>query len=193
MWKLASSFVSIVDAMPLRQPDNPPFAAFTDPDAAVERLNEIFATNTAFLRDAFKDFVAGELPSCRVRACYPQIRIATATHSRVDSRLAYGFVSGPGVHSTTVTRPDLFAGYLREQIELLLRNHEVPVEIGVGDVPIPLHFAFYDGTHVEGVAEALNHPLADVFDLPDLSILDDAIVNGTHEVAAGMARPLAPL
>ena len=124
-----------VDAMPLRQPDNPPFAAFTDPDAAVERLNEIFATNTAFLRDAFKDFVAGELPSCRVRACYPQIRIATATHSRVDSRLAYGFVSGPGVHSTTVTRPDLFAGYLREQIELLLRNHEVPVEIGVGDVP----------------------------------------------------------
>ncbi len=181
-----------VDAMPLRQPDNPPFAAFTDPDAAVERLNEIFATNTAFLRDAFKDFVAGELPSCRVRACYPQIRIATATHSRVDSRLAYGFVSGPGVHSTTVTRPDLFAGYLREQIELLLRNHEVPVEIGVGDVPIPLHFAFYDGTHVEGVAEALNHPLADVFDLPDLSILDDAIVNGTHEVAAGMARPLAP-
>ncbi|SOC09684.1 AMP nucleosidase [Stappia indica] len=174
------------------EPPHVPYEAFTDAQAAVDRLRELFETNTAFLRDAFADFLAGRIPQGRVRACYPEVRIATATHSRIDSRLAYGFVSGPGIHSATVTRPDLFGGYLKEQIELLLRNHEVPVEVGISALPIPLHFAFYDGTHVEGAAEVLQRPLADVFDLPDLSILDDAIVNGTYEVPAGAPRPLAP-
>lgn len=174
------------------EPPHVPYEAFTDAQAAVDRLRELFESNTAFLRDAFADFLAGRIPQGRVRACYPEVRIATATHSRIDSRLAYGFVSGPGVHSATVTRPDLFGNYLKEQIELLLRNHEVPVEVGTSSLPIPLHFAFYDGTHVEGAAEVLQRPLADVFDLPDLSILDDAIVNGTFEVPAGAPRPLAP-
>jgi len=32
----------------------------------------------------------------------------------------------------------------------LLQNHQVPVEVGVSDTPIPIHFAFPDGMHVEG-------------------------------------------
>jgi hypothetical protein len=55
-----------------------------------------------------------------VRATYPFVRITTSTHARLDSRLSYGFVAGPGVHETTVTRPDLFHAYLTEQIGLLL-------------------------------------------------------------------------
>ena len=47
-----------------------------------------------------------------------------------NSRLSYGFVAGPGVYETTVTRPDLFRAYLTEQIKLLIENHGVPVEIG---------------------------------------------------------------
>ena len=51
-----------------------------------------------------------------MRATYSFVRIITTTHSRLDSRLSYGFVSGPGAHQTTVTRPDLFRAYLTEQI-----------------------------------------------------------------------------
>ena len=68
-----------------------------------------------------------------MRATYPFVRIATTTYARVDSRLAYGFVSGPGVHETTVTRPDLFRPYLTEQIRLLLENQGAPIEIGRSD------------------------------------------------------------
>ena len=174
------------------RPEARPHERFDDAAQAVSRLRMIFEGHTAFLRDSFQRFIAGEIPHGRVRACYPEVRVVTDTHGRVDSRLAYGFVSGPGVHATTVTRPDLFEGYLTEQIDLLMRNHEVPVEVGVSELPIPLHFAFYDGAHVEGSAQSLARPLADVFDLPDLSVLDDAIVNGTHEVRPGMPRPLAP-
>ncbi len=168
-----------------------PFEAFTDADAAVDRLIEIFETNTDFLRSAFQDLIDGKPREGRVRAYYPEVRIVTESHVRLDSRLAYGFVSGPGVHSTTVTRPDLFRHYLKTQISLLMKNHEVPVMIGASQMPIPLHFAFYDGAHVEGgaAAAAVERPLADIFDLPDLSVMDDAIANGTYEPNGTM--PLA--
>jgi AMP nucleosidase len=165
---------------------------FTDAGKAVARLIEIFEENTAFLRAAFDKLVAGETLDERFRAFYPQIQISTDSHARLDSRLSYGFVSRPGIHTTTVTRPDLFQPYLEAQIALLMRNHNEPVTVGDSEMPIPLHFAFYDGAHVESGAAAANivRPLADVFDLPDLSVMDDAIANGTYEPVDGV-MPLA--
>jgi len=82
-------------------------ASFVATAAAVARLEEIYQRNSAFLRAQFEHYIAGEPLAARVRATYPFVRITTASHARLDSRLAYGFVSGPGVHETTVTRPDL--------------------------------------------------------------------------------------
>ena len=104
--------------------------AFTDAAAAVARLTEIYERNVSFLRTAFEAYVGGQPLDTRVRATYPVVRITTGTHARLDSRLSYGFVSGPGMYETSVTRPDLFRGYFTEQIGLLMQNHGVPVEIG---------------------------------------------------------------
>src|SRR5712691_1557571 len=114
--------------------------AFTDASKAVGRLADIYERNVGFLRESLEAYVKGDTLEARVRATYPLVRITTGTHARLDSRLAYGFVSGPGVHETTVTRPDLFAAYFNEQIGLLIQNHGVPVEIGESDEPIPIHF-----------------------------------------------------
>ncbi len=110
----------------------PPVAAqaFTDAPSAVDRLAEIYERNSAFLRNRFEAYGRGEAFAGRVRACYPFVRITTETYAPVDSRLSYGFVAGPGVYQTTVTRPDLFRAYLTEQIGLLIKNHGVPIEIG---------------------------------------------------------------
>ncbi|MEP1931732.1 MAG: AMP nucleosidase [Roseibium sp.] len=169
-----------------------PLEVFSDAEKAVARLIEIFESNTKFLRDQFQDLLDGKPFDFRVRAFYPQVQIVTDSHIRFDSRLAYGFVSGPGRHTSTITRPDLFKHYLVDQLALLLKNHDVPILIGDSEMPIPLHFAFYDGTHVEGGAAAANldRPLADVFDLPDLTVMDDSIANGTYEPTNG-TMPLA--
>ena len=119
-----------------------PTQAFTDAPSAVERLEQIYARNTAFLRERFEAYGRGDPLGGRIRACYPFVRISTQTHARVDSRLSYGFVAGPGVYQTTVTRPDLFRAYLTEQIGLLIKNHRVPIEVGESDEPIPIHFAY---------------------------------------------------
>src|SRR5690606_8513675 len=151
------------------------------------------AVQSLMIRRNQPDLANGKVPAGRVRACYPELRLVTTTQARLDSRLAYGFVSGPGQHASSITRPDLFRAYLTEQIELLIRNHDVPVEIGESDLPTPLHFAFFDGRQVEsGIADRLDRPLADLFDMPDLALMDDAIANGTYEVPFGAPQPLAP-
>jgi AMP nucleosidase len=158
--------------------------AFTNVTAAVARLDEIYERNTKFLRDRFEAYANGESIRTRVRATYPFVRITTATHARLDSRLSYGFVAGPGVYETTVTRPDLFRAYLTEQINLLIENHGVPVEIGESSEPIPVHFAYRRDINIEAVVSdgetlRVQRPVRDVFDTPDLAAMDDAIANGT--------------
>jgi AMP nucleosidase len=176
----------------------PPMAtqAFTDAPSAVDRLAQIYERNTAFLRDRFEAYARGERLGGRVRACYPFVRITTSTYARVDSRLSYGFVAGPGMYQTSVTRPDIFRTYLTEQIGLLIKNHGVPVEVGESTEPIPLHFAYRRDISSEAYlswreSPAVERPLRDLFDAPDLAAMDDAIANGSHAVVAGQPAPLA--
>ena len=131
-----------------------------------------------------------------MRATYLFVRITTTTHSRLDSRLSYGFVSGPGTHETTVTRPDLFRAYFTEQIALLIKNHGAPVEIGELSEPIPIHFAYPRDINIAASlaarsAAAFDRPLRDLFDTPDLATMDDAIVNGTLLIPSDSPAPLA--
>jgi AMP nucleosidase len=177
----------------------PPFIAptrFTDAQAALDQVLRIYDGSIAHLRQAMANFVAGaELPG-RVRACYPLVRIHTDTVTRATTtdaaRLSYGFVAGPGRFETTLTRPDLFGDYYREQFALLLENHGVELEISTSAQPIPVHFSFAENDHVEGTMSAERRTLMrDVFDLPDLAAMDDGIANGTFEPRPGEALPLA--
>jgi len=170
----------------------PVIESIDDPARAVEYLSRVYEDNTAILRDAFARYRRGEAFAARVRACYPFVRVRTDVMTNIDSRRSYGFVSGPGVFETTVTRPDLFANYYREQMRLMCKNHQVALEVGVSDQPIPIHFAFAEGIHLEGDLDQQRlRQMRDVFDTPDLAALDDRIANGTYEPGADQPMPLA--
>ncbi len=163
-----------------------------DPDAALALVRKIYESHIAFLQDAFQRFATGGLESGRVRAFYPYIRIVTQVARRNDSRLSYGFTPKPGVYSTILTRPDIFGHYYRDQFHLLMKNHGVPLEIGVSDTPVPIHFALGEAFHLEGGLSADQlRELPDRFDVPDLDIMDDEIANATYVTEAGQALPLA--
>ena len=166
--------------------------SFTDADAALAHATLIYDAGIHHLRRSLQDFVGGVTPPGRIRACYPFVRVRTDTVARADSRLSYGFVAGPGTFETTLTRPDLFANYYREQFSLLLRNHGGAIEVGMSKMPIPIHFSFAQHDHVEGTMSTVRRQLMrDVFDLPDLAAMDDGIANGTYEPGPRDARPLA--
>jgi AMP nucleosidase len=64
--------------------------------------------------------------------------------------------------------------------------------VGTSALPIPIHFSFAEHDHVEGHMDAERRArMRDVFDLPDLAVMDDGIANGTHEPGPGEPQPLA--
>jgi AMP nucleosidase len=177
---------------PMITPDVAPRREFNDPDAALAHVVAVYDTGVAHLRKHLQAFIDGDLPGDRVRATYPYVRIRVDTVLRADSRLAYGFVAGPGRYETTLTRPDLFGNYYREQFRLLMRNHAVALEVGASDEPIPVHFSLAEDEVLEGTLTPQRRALMrDLFDLPDLAAMDDGIANGTHETAPREAHPLA--
>ena len=177
----------------------PPFIAptrHTNADSALAQVQALYQTSLDHLRLAMREFVAGKHFEQRVRAFYPFVRIHTkhgALQAGSDgAHLSYGFVAEPGRYETTLTRPDLFAAYYREQFRLLLQNHGGTLEVGVSHQPIPVHFSFADNDHVEGEMSAERRQLMrEVFDLPDLTAMDDGIANGTFEAKAGEPQPLS--
>ncbi|SMX25129.1 AMP nucleosidase [Boseongicola aestuarii] len=174
-------------------PDVPDHQSFTDPAAAVDRLIELYNIASTFLCARFNDVLNTGEPDVRYRAFYPEIRLTTTSFAPIDNRLSFGHVSEPGRYSTTITRPDLFVGYLRQQIGLLVENHGAAVEIGVSTTPMPVHFAVAnDNTLAVPQDGAMDFTLRDVFDVPDLSTTHDDIVNGYGFVHPDGSHALAP-
>ena len=174
---------------------------YRDPAQALAQVQRIYQDSVDFLRQTMRDFVSGgDFAHAHVRACYPYVRLHThsvsrknsAPHSPPVNRLSYGFVAGPGRFETTLTRPDLYGDYYLEQFRLLLANHGGELEVGTSAQPIPIHFSFAEHDHVEGSMGPERRALMrDVFDLPDLTVMDDGIANGTHEPRPGEAHPLS--
>lgn len=183
---------SYASALAIQTP--PPFASqsFKDAKGTVKALIALYDRNTQFLRDALETI--GDRPTeHRYRAFYPMVSITTESYARVDSRLAFGHVTEPGTYATTITRPRLFAAYLEEQFRVLIETHNAEFRVSESMSVIPLHFAVLADTFVASdFSERIGRPIRDIFDVPDLSAMDDNIVNGTHKVPLGDPAPLAP-
>ena len=178
----------------------PPFIAPSehhDADNALAQIQHIYQHSVNHLRQAMREFVAGaDMADTRVRAFYPFVRVQVNTAKRqpegLNNRLSYGFVAEAGRFETTLTRPDLFAYYIRQQLMLLLQNHGVSLQVGTSSQQIPIHFSFADDEHMEGSLSPDRQALMrEVFDLPDLNAMDDGIANGTHAPTPTDGRPLS--
>ncbi len=155
--------------------------SYKDPDQVLAAVKRIYNENTRFLCDVFDGYCKNSSRSKKVSAYYPYVKITTKYARREDSRLSYGFVPRSGTYMTTLTRPDLFDSYYHEQFRLIIKNHDIAIEVGVSDIPIPLHFALGENFHIEnelGEKEVNDLPL--YFDVPDLDILDDEIANSAY-------------
>jgi len=165
--------------------------SFDNAQAAYDHLVMLYDVSVGFLRDKFSQVMEQGVDNTRFRAFYPEIRIRTTSYAAVDSRLSFGHVPEPGTYAITVTHPKLFGNYLKQQMALLLQNHNVPLEIGPSDTPIPLHFAMI-GSGALAIPHdgAADFTLRDYFDVPDLGTTNDDIVNGVSQPAADGTQPL---
>mgnify|MGYP002816141050 FL=1 len=165
--------------------------SFENAKDAVSCLIDLYQNSTNFLCTRFVSVLESGDSTTRYRSFYPEVRITTTSYASVDSRLSFGHVSGPGTYTTTITRPVLFRYYLEQQLSLLMENHNVTVQVGYSNTPMPVHFAVANDNSLIVPPEAAGFTLRDVFDVPDLSTTNDDIVNGDSDQKSDGCQPLA--
>ncbi len=166
-----------------------PSETFSDASAAVVRAAEIYAASCSAIREGLTRLGRGE-ETGSVHAPYPEIEIAATHHDlNVDARRSYGVLLEPGVYTTTLTRPDLFADYYTEQIALLIKRHGIDVIIRESVRQIPLPFA--QESSLIDLDEAGIRALQTQFALPDLWQTDDAIASSAESHRGDAFKPLA--
>lgn len=163
---------------------------FNDADKAVDYIHELYNKSVEHICNNFSQFEkTGEIHDDHPeKGCYPYIGISVR-HDQlfVDPSFAYGAISEPGNYGTTVTAPEQFDEYYREQIRLIIQRHRVEVVVGYNDWPIPLPFVI-EHSHAQFDVDKLTR-LQSKFVLPDLKRINDAFANATF-VPNGY-RPLA--
>ncbi|ELM3657278.1 AMP nucleosidase [Edwardsiella piscicida] len=162
------------------------------PEQAINRLSAYYDGAVRALRDAIGAFVErGEVPDPASRAAgsfvYPALHVAWDGEGKPGERTrAYGRFNHPGHYVTTVTRPELFRGYLLEQLTLLVREYGARIEVRPSAQEIPYHYVI-DGAEL-GLDRMLSAALARHFPTPDLASIGDETADG-----ALLGRQDAPL
>ena len=169
--------------------DRSEIQTFDDADAAIARITEIYEQSVTRIRESFARLSSGTAAGPRA-AHYPYVGF-TVGHAELntDARHSYGVLLEAGEYRATLTRPDLFADYYREQIAMVMRRHGIPVEVGLSHRPIPLPYVIESS--VVDVREAEIRALQEHFALPNLRQTDDDIANCTRPASAPGPHPLA--
>lgn len=165
---------------------------FTNAVQAVDYIQEIYQANIDYIQQSFARYVDGAISvEERFSGFYPFLRVQLDYRKPVQSHRSYGYITMPGMYEAVLTRPDIFRDYYIEQCQSLLDNHGIILEVGQSASNIPIHFAL-NGIHVEAnidqdkVVDLANH-----FDLPNLSEMNEAVANGTQVYQSDEVRPLS--
>lgn len=173
------------DMTALRAAAGTDFEAFTNAEAAIDRLCALYDESSQRLQSAFRAR-QGCPPE---QATYPCLALELPPGTRVEGRPPFDVILALGFYSTTITRPALFRDYLREQINPLLNHYGQPVLVGRSHHPIPLPYVLEEA--VTGLTEADLRLLQEQFAMPDLHATDDSIANCELLPDPTKPRPLA--
>jgi AMP nucleosidase len=166
------------------------FQKFDDADKALEAIEAIYTQNADQVKERFKSFSEGDKTSPLETGYYPYLGLEIdAGDINLSSKLAYGNLHAAGFFGTTLTQPQLFRSYYRDQINLILNNHKKPVVVGVSDRPMPLPFVIERAS--SNVSGDDVQTLQSIFPMPDLVNINDSIANGQFEPSLGNPMPLA--
>jgi len=161
----------------------------------LEQLQQHYESAVSDLRaDVIAFGKDGTLPPDRKREdgsyAYPQLTLHySGNGDPKDRSRAFGRLEQPGTYTTTITRPDLFAPYLAEQLELIANEYEIDVTVGRSrqEIPFPYVLDGEAGAAMQGIAPS---EIALHFPSTDLSLIGDELADGI-EFDENAAMPLS--
>lgn len=161
-------------------------------------LQSRFKASVSALKTALAAFVReGTLPPADAASTglfdYPALRLITTGERRAGQashNLSFGRFERAGEFVTTVTRPDLFAGYLREQLTLLVRHYDVQLDVTRAGQQIPFPYVL-DASDGSDMGNTTPLELARHFPTTELADIGDELADGLFGVDPAAAQPLA--
>ena len=171
--------------MPSQQTQNIINQLVIEYESSVKRLQTALA---AYLKDK-------TAPSADQRAnndfCYPELVITYAGKTRASkSNLAFGKLEKVGTFRTTFTKPNLFAEYIGEQLDLLVEQYELDISVGRSSQEIPFPYVM-DGSADLELGTISPNELARYFPTTELADIGDEIADGLLRVRGNSSSPLA--
>ena len=173
-----------------------PTSSATAVDSAIDQIKRRYDASVGRLREAVSAYVSkGKIPDPHLRQSgafnYPELRIRYEGVEHGNGRsVAFGRLTETGDYATTITRPDLFEPYLREQLGLICEQYDVRFEVTQGTQEIPFAYVLdgLTGSALNGVSP---QDLARHFPATELAFIGDELSDGTLRHDPGEARPLA--
>jgi AMP nucleosidase len=160
----------------------------------VAELEELYSASVARLQTALEAYLRdGTPPPSASRHdgsfAYPEIRLTyRGGPDRPAPMRSFGRLVDPGRYAISVTKPGVFAGYLTEQLTLLLEDYDVDVEVAPGRQEIPFPYVL-DAGHGLSLDTVSATELARHFPATELAHIGDEIADGLW--AGEDVRPLA--
>lgn len=165
-------------------------------ESAIDQIKRRYDASVGRLREAVSAYVSkGKVPDPHLRSSgafnYPELRIRYEGVEHGNGRsVAFGRLSETGDYATTITRPDLFEPYLREQLGLICEQYDVRFEVTQSTQEIPFAYVLdgLTGSALNGVSP---QDLARHFPATELAFIGDELSDGTLRHDPGEPRPLA--
>ncbi len=164
------------------------------PQAVIAELSRIYDEAVLALRTDILAFVENATPPPPDRRalrawCYPELRITYGgQETRPDLARAFGRLNAPGTYACTITRPPVFASYLKEQLGLLLADYRVEIEVARSAQEIPFPYVLDASS---GLGSITPLELARHFPTTELAMIGDELADGYDLGTPDEAMPLA--
>jgi AMP nucleosidase len=161
------------------------------PEAAVERLIDLYDEATGVAGRRFADYAAGKLkPGAFDAPTYPYLCAEVPAERSIQTgSLALGQIASTSLHGASITAPRLFANYLLDQLTRVCESFEAKLFVGRSRTPIPLTFALEQAT--ANLTPHQREELQHYFYMPNLIATNDIIVDGGMILERGGALPLS--
>ncbi|QNE06090.1 AMP nucleosidase [Croceicoccus marinus] len=166
------------------------------PDDIIAELTLLYDAARAALRGDMVAYAAdGTIPERSRRNdgtyAYPELRLRFSGSSKPpEVGRSFARLTRPGRYVTTITRPRLFAPYLREQLSLIMEDHEVDIDVGPSRQEIPFPYVL-DGDAAADLASVSPRELAQYFPATELALIGDEIADGRSVVRGDEPMPLS--
>jgi AMP nucleosidase len=159
-------------------------------ETILQQLTELYDRAVGTLRaDVLAYARDGSVPAPAKRLdgsyAYPELVVRYGGgEPRQGRSRAFGRLNSPGVYATTVTRPALFADYLRDQLEHIAGDYPVEMEVRSSRQEIPFPYVL-DGAAGAEMAGISPQELARHFPATELALIGDELADGIEIDSSG--------